>query len=260
MNWFADQSALINFVIWFGLMVSTSLVVRFAVRRWTSPETLDEHADVAGKMVSACGAAFAFLVGFGIATTWGAIDAGQSAVEQEAAAVQLTVSATRTGVDRPAADEIKELLADYLTIVVNEDPAALDDGEHFTLPSDPALNTLIDRAHEIAYNDPGAIKGGPSLVAAVESIDKAQGTITGIADRSMPPLIALLLVIAAMLLAGILGVSGASRNAPMLLVAWALVPAVALTVVFSLDHAFAGAVAVDLHPLQAALQDLTAHP
>ena len=246
--------------VWFAFFAALSLLSRYAVRKISSDERKTELADYAGKTLSPIGATFAFLIGFAATMTWSAINAGQEAVDSESTSAQQLVWATKSISDRAGAVEVVGNLDRYLTIAVNQDSAFLARGETTALPSAQAFDTLQHSVHNVAYNRTTTGPDASAMTSAAAALTAAQAKVSAVAQRSLPPLMIGLLIAAGALLAVAMGASAAAVVRPYLMYGWAFVSAIAMSVIFTLDVPFHGAINVNLAPLAQLADTLVAEP
>jgi hypothetical protein len=210
---------------------------------------VEEHA---GKLLSVFGATFAFLIGFAITITWSAVGAGQDAVDLQASSAQQLSWATSEIHDKAGADEVNRNLRDYLNTVVNNDGPALAGGKFTALPSAEKFDTLQNSVHKVAYGGGNSDPEASGMVSAAASLTAAQSKVTAVAQRSLPVVLVVLIVLSGTLLAATVGLSALTVKPPFLMYAWALLAAVSVAVVMMLDFPFSGGITVNLGPLSVA--------
>ena len=247
-------------IVWFAFFAALSLLSRYAVRTISSEERRTELADYAGKTLSPIGATFAFLIGFAATMTWSAINAGQEAIDSESTSAQQLVWATKSISDRAGAVEVVGNLDRYLTIAVNQDAAFLARGDTTALPSAQAFDTLQHSVHNVAYNRTTTGPEASAMTSAAAALTAAQAKVSAVAQRSLPPLMIGLLIAAGALLAVAMGASAAAVVRPYLMYGWAFVSAIAMSVIFTLDVPFHGAINVNLAPLAQLADTLVVEP
>lgn len=236
----------------FLLFVGISVGCRTLVVRRCSDDRRAELAEHAGKLVTGMAASFAFFVGFAITMTWGAVSAGQAAVEDQAARAQQLVWVVGNISDEEAAHSILEELHTYLVTAANQDGPHLAGGDTRNLPSTKPLDTLQDSIHGYAFGPDSADPEVSGLVDAAADLNAAAASVSAVARRSLPPLVAVLLLVAGGLLAAIMGVSTAMISRPLFLPVWCLLPALAITVIPG-----PGGIEVDLSPLLVVAERMT---
>jgi len=238
--------------IGFVFFAAISAGCRFALSRVASPERSAELEDYAGKLLSVFGATFAFLVGFAVTITWSAVSAGQDAVDLQASSAQQLSWATSEIQDKAGADEVNRNLRNYLNTVVDKDGPALAAGEFSALPSAESFDTLQNSVHKVAYGGKNTDPEANGMVSAAASLTAAQSKVTAVAQRALPPILIVLIVLSGTLLAVTVGLSALTVKPPYLMYAWAFLAAVSVAVVLMLDFPFSGGITVNLGPLSVA--------
>lgn len=247
-------------LIWFTFFGALSAVSRFAVRRLGSQSRRDELTDYAAKSLSPIGAMFAFLIGFAATMAWSAMSAGQEAVDSQATSAQQLAWATKSISDKAGVAQIIGDLDRYLATAVDSDTAPLARGEVTALPSAGAFDALQHSVHNVAYGKTITTAEASAMTAAAAALTAARAKMTAVAQRSLPDLMIGLLIVAGALLAIAMGVAAAEVERPYLMYGWALVSAVALALLLSLDAPFRGAITVNMGPLVQVSDDLVGEP
>ena len=238
--------------IGFVFFAAISAGCRFALIGLASPERsaqLEGHAD---KLLGVFGATFAFLVGFAITITWSGVGAGQDAVDLQASSAQQLSWAASEIQDKAGADEVNRNLRNYLNTVVDKDGPALAAGEFSALPSADTFDTLQNSVHRVAYGGGNTDPEASGMVSAAASLTAAQSKVTAVAQRALPPILIVLIVLSGTLLAVTVGLSALTVKPPYLMYAWAFLAAVSVAVVLMLDFPFSGGITVNLGPLSVA--------
>lgn len=247
-------------VAWFAFFTALSLLSRFAVRRVKSSDRQDTLTEYASKTLSPIGAAFAFLIGFAATMTWSALNAGQEAVDAQATSAQQLAWATKSISDKAGAARVIGDLDRYLAAAVVQDPAFLARGEVSALPSAQAFDTLQHSVHNVAYAKGTTTSEATAMTQAASALTVAQTKVSAVAQRALPPLMTGLLIGAGALLAVAMGSAAARVDRPYLMYGWALVSAIALTLILTLDLPFRGGIAVNMGPLASVSDGLAAEP
>jgi hypothetical protein len=240
----------------FALFAGICAVTRQLVRSRTSAERQDELADYAGKLLSPLGATFAFLVGFAITMTWSALSAGQDAVDLQSSSAQQVSWSSSNIADQVGAREVNAKLVAYLQQATTSDVPALAEGQFSVLPSATSFDELQDIVHSVAYSSGNSVPEASAMVSAAASLTASRSKMVAVAQRSLPPLIIVLILLSGALLAIGMGVAAVPVNRPSLMYAWAFVAGLSLAMVLLLDFPFGGAIQVSLAPLDAVAQDL----
>ena len=248
-----------HIVSWFVFFTALSVLSRYAVRRAASEDRRTELTEYASKTLGPIGTTFAFLIGFAATMTWSAMNAGQEAVDSQATSAQQLVWATKSISDKAGAAQVVGDLDRYLTVAVEQDPPFLARGDTAGLPSAQAFDTLQHSVHNVAYGR-GTTAEANAMTSAAAALTAAQAKVAAVAQRRLPPLLFGLLIGAGALLAVAMGATAAEVTRPYLMFGWALVSAIALTLILTLDIPFAGAIKVSLQPLVAVSDALVAEP
>src|SRR5262245_53670888 len=235
----------------FVYFAAFSAICRYGLRGVASPDRRDQVEEHANKLLGVFGATFAFLIGFAITITWSAVG-GQDAVDSQASSAQQLSWATSEIQDKAGADEVNGNLRKYLNTVVNNDGPALAAGEFNALPSAEAFDTLQSSVHRVAYGHGSSDPEANGMVSAAAALTAAQSKVTAVAQRSLPPILIVLIVLSGTLLATAVGLSALTVKPPYLMYAWALLAAVSVAVVLMLDFPFSGGITVNLEPLSVA--------
>jgi uncharacterized membrane protein len=88
------------------------------------------------------------------------------------------------------------------------------------------------------------------MTSAAAALTGAQAKMSAVAQRSLPWLLTGLIIAAGALLTLAIGASSAEVDRPHLMNGWAFVSAIAVSLIFTLDVPFGGAIAVNLGPLE----------
>lgn len=249
-----DVPTWVVIIVSFGIFAGICGATRHLVRKRTTEERREELADYAGKLLGPLGATFAFLVGFAITMTWGAISAGQDAVDLQASSAQQVSWASANIADQAGAAEVNARLSAYLDIAVNDDAPALADGQFVVLPSAESFDKLQDSVHTVAYRGGNSVPEASGMVSAAASLTAARSKMVAVAERSLPTLVIVLILLSGALLAIGMGISASIVPRPTLMYGWAFVAGLSLSVVLLLDYPFGGGLAVNVEPLAAVAQ------
>jgi len=252
----SELSPWLMITIGFVFFAVFSACCRYGLSGVTSPERRAQVEEHAGKLLSVFGATFAFLIGFAITITWSAVSAGQDAVDLQASSAQQLSWATSEIQDKAGADEVNGNLRNYLNAVVNNDGPALAAGNFTTLPSAGTFDTLQNSVHRVAYGRGNTDPEASGMVSAAASLTAAQSKVTAVAQRSLPTILIVLIVLSGILLAATVGFSALTVQPPYLMYAWALLAAVSVAVVLMLDFPFSGGITVNLGPLSVAASSI----
>jgi len=98
------------------------------------------------------------------------------------------------------------------------------------------------------------------MTSAAAALTAAQAKVSAVAQRSLPSLMVWLLVAAGGLLAATMGTAAAEMTRPILMYGWALVAAIALVLIVTLDVPFRGSIKVNMEPLAEVSSSLAGKP
>lgn len=220
------------------------------MRRITSEERRHELADYSGKLLSPIGATFAFLIGFAATMTWSGMSARQQAVDLQATSAQQLVWATKSISDKAAAAQIVANLHTFLDTEVTQDVSYLARGDTTDLPSAKAYDTLQDSVHQVAYRAGTTVPEAGAMTSAAAVLTGARAELSAVAQRELPWLLTGLIIVAGALLTLAIGAASVAVYRPYLMYRWAFVSSIAVTLIFSMDAPFGGAITVNLGPLE----------
>lgn len=222
-----------------------------------SPKTREELADQAQDALTGVAATFAFFVGFAISISWGAVSAGQNAVEQQAAAIQQMAWELRNIPDQAQSSALLGKLRSYATTAADQDDTFLARGVTVGLPSAAPLEEF-ETALQVYLADKPGLAGSDSLLTAASKLVSSSATVSAVASRVLPkPLISLLFIVA-VLVSVVMGVSTVTYGRPSLVFVWVwcLIPALSLTVVLALAYPFALRTGLTTAPMRVIAQQL----
>lgn len=242
----------------FAFFCAVSYAVRALVLRLRSQEERDELADQAQGLLTGVAATFAFFVGFAINISWGAVSAGQNAVEQQAAAIQQMAWELDNISDPAQAAALRDKLRVYVSTAAGPDIPFLRRGDTTGLPSVAPLNTFEDAVRAYAYGPQADSKQVSDLVGSASEVRRSAASVAAVANRGLPtPMVGLLFVVGT-LSTVVLGVTTVSYARPSLTYLWCLIPAMSMTVVGALAYPFALRTGANLAALHAVAQALSA--
>lgn len=240
-------------LVFFG---AVALGARSLVRGWLSEKDRADLADEATRLLTGLAATFAFFVGFAITVTWGAVSAGQSAVEQHASALKQMSWSISNLQNRDESAMLMAKLRAYANSAANDDAADLARGDTTALPSAASLDNFETALHAYAYGPTALGPEVSSLLRAGSTVSGTSAEISAVAQRNLPGVLAVLLMVCGVLVAGVTGISTVTARYPVLMYVWCLIPALSITVVIALAFPFAGRLGVDLAPLNSVAQQL----
>ncbi len=244
----------------FVFFATLSAVSRYGVQRMRHESHRKQVAEYAAKTLTPIGGTFAFLIGFAATMTWSAMSAGQEAIDAQATSAQQLAWATKSISDKAGVAKVVGNLDRYLSTAVGEDPPFLGRGDTTALPSAQAFDTLQHSVHTVAYGAQVTAPEANAMTAAAAALTGAQSKVSAVAQRNLPPLMVGLLVASGALLAVAMGAAAAEVYRPWLMFGWALVSAIAMTVILSLDLPFGGEIKVNTRPLVQVADTLISEP
>jgi hypothetical protein len=139
----------------------------------------------------------------------------------------------------------------YLTAIAGQDSVVLATEEATEMPSFSALETLQDDVRDLdraAQNTPESASVR-TLQSQVLQLAEVQAELNAVARRQLPSVVLQLLVLSGCLSAATVGMLAVDVVRPYLIVGWAFVIAMGLTVVLGLYNPFDGSVAVTFQPM-----------
>lgn len=220
-------------------------------------KTRAELADQARDALTGVAATFAFFVGFAISISWGAVSAGQSAVEQQAAAVQQMAWELRNIAEPSESAALLDQLRAYTTTAADQDKDFLARGVTVGLPSAVPLEEFETALQTYLVDKPGRA-GTDNLLSASAKLVLSASTVSAVASRVTPQPLIILLFIVAVLVSAVMGVSTVTYGRPSLVFVWVwcLIPALSLTVVLALAYPFALRTGLTTAPMGVVAQEL----
>ncbi len=228
---------------------AVTFATRYLVRRHTSPERQAELITLADVMNGPTGVSMAFLIGFSVTITWGTISAAQSAVEKVASSTQEVAWLTEHMEDREAARALSGTLKKYLVTIQTQDVARLADRDLREMPSFTYLDELQGQLHNLAIDKSVQDAEASRALDAAAAVAENQAELVSIARRELPAALLWLLLVAGTLSSMVMGIVATKVDGPFLLVGWALVSAIGISVVLIMYDPFSGDIAVDMQAL-----------
>ena len=243
-------------VLLLGFFCAVAIASRRVVRWRCGPHARAELARQADNLLTGVSATFAFFIGFAITICWGAVTAGQNAVEQHSAAIQTMAWELRNISDPATSTALLGKLSAYAQMASDADGSYLARGDTGRLPSAAALNDVEDAVNAYA-NGPGAVRAA-ALLPAASALISSSASVAAVANRGLPRPLASLLVVVAILVTAIMGITTVTsgRSSMVFVYIWCLIPALSLTVVVALAFPFALRSGITLAPLRAVAQSL----
>jgi hypothetical protein len=257
-----DISGISSWPTWLVLVgfATLFLLIMFGSRlllgRTTAGKRQEELSDLAGSLNGPVGATLAFLVGFAVSITWTTMSTAQTDVERLAAQAQQTALLAGSVLDPADSATVTSDVAAYLTAIADQDSAVLATEETTEMPSFPALEKLQSDVRDLVRSG-GAGEDATVLRTVQNNVITMAGTqaeLNAVARRGLPSIVLQLLVLTGCLSAATVGMLAVGVHRPYLIVGWAFVIAMGLTVVIAIYNPFAGSVSITFDPLLDAAQ------
>lgn len=219
-------------------------------------EAREELVEQSTNLLTGISATFAFFVGFAISLSWGAVTAGQSAVERQSAAIQSIAWEVRNIPDGPASTALLDKLTRYAQTAAEADGTYLARGDTTGLPSSPVLNEFEDSLN--AYVSRADSGRADALLPSASELISSAAAVAAVSNRGLPRPLAVLLLIVAILVTIVMALTtlASGRSSMVFVCVWCLIPALSLTVVWALAYPFALRSGMTLAPLRAVAQSL----
>lgn len=242
----------------FLVFVAVSLGARRLVMTRFTDDVREELSEQASNLLTGISATFAFFIGFAISISWGAVTAGQNAVEQQAAAIHQMAWEIRNIPDHAASGALMDKLKTYASTAAGQDDDLLARGDTTNLPSTAVLDSFENSVTAYVYGPGSAVKGSPNLLTAAANLVSSAASVSAVANRSLPRPLAVLLCVVATLVTVILGITTVTsgRSSTIFIYIWCLIPALSLTVVLALAFPFALRSGMTTAPLRAVAESL----
>lgn len=242
----------------FAVFAAVSVGAREFVRRRRDEEEREAASDQAKNLLTGVAATFAFFVGFAINVTWGAVTAGQVAVEQQAAAIHQMAWELNNIADRTQSAALMDKLRVYATTAANEDDEFLRNGNTAKLPSAVPLDVFENALYAYANSPAAGQRQVSSLTSAATAISSAAAGVEAVANRGLPRPLAALVFVVGLLSSIVMGITTVVYQRATLIFAWCLIPALSITVVLALAYPFAIRSGANLAALRAVAEEIAA--
>lgn len=240
----------------FVFFAGVSLGARRFVRLRRDAEGREAASDQAKSLLTGVAATFAFFVGFAINVTWGAVTAGQVAVERQAAALHQMAWEINHIEDRASAAALMDKLKPYAATAADQDAPFLARGDAISRPSTALLDDFENALHSYVSRPAAAGWQASSLASAATALSSASADVGAVANRAVPgPLVVLVLVVG-VLASIVMGVTTVVYERATLVFVWCLIPALSIAVVLALAYPFAIRSEANLTPLRAVAAQL----
>ena len=213
-------------------------------------------ADQANNLLTGVAATFGFFVGFAISVSWGSVNAGQVAVEQQAVAVRQMAWQLNNMADRAESAALMDKLRTYATTVAERDDNLLVLGKTADMPSAVPLDDFENALYAHVNSPRAAERQVSTLTTSASALSSASAGVAAVASRSLPRPLAMLLIIVGVLTAILVGITTVVYSRPSLIFVWSLIPAVSIATVVALAYPFALRSGASLEPMRAVVQYL----
>lgn len=242
-----------TFLVWFLAWTAVALTVIDVV---VSTERQAELADIAGPLIPALGALFAFVTGFTVASDWSQHrDAEQTVGTEAGAALRLAWASQAPGLDGAA---IRSDLAAYLRSVIHDEWPTLRDGPAGSVRSAKRLGALERRVRAVASDAATPPPVASDLLSSSAAVAVARRSRLVLAGHDLPvPLFALSFVSGVALALMATWLAGQIDLFTTIVVSLvAVVVALDLALVVSISAPFRGAMSVEPFALEQVLAEL----
>ncbi|MAT60748.1 MAG: hypothetical protein CMH41_03680 [Micrococcales bacterium] len=245
----------------FILISGLSMLARGLAQRSSQEQRLKEIADYSQKLTSATATGLFVLIGFCITMSWSTFNAGQSAIDSQfSGADRILVALDTSNLSEQDRKDFSNNLAEYLDKASTEDIESLRAGQIRPLPSDDFIYSL--ELAVIALTDESKRMGEVTkqlLVTSLLDIVSGRAELQSVSNRVLPAGLLGLVFLAAMFVAMVMGASMSRVRRPYLLIGWALVMSLALSVLIWLSQPFYAPLEIDVKSLSE-LADVAREP
>lgn len=240
----------------FVIFSAVSLGARRFVREHRDDQGRVDASEQANSLLTGMAATFAFFVGFAINVTWGAVTAGQIAVEQQAAAVHQMSWEIDNITDRAEADALMDKLKAYAVTAADQDGAFLAKGKAVNLPSARPLDGFEKAVHAYVSGPKAPSWQVSPLVSGASAVNSAAAGVSAVANRAVPRPLVVLVVTVGVLASIVMGITTVAHSRATLIYVWCVIPALSITVVLALAYPFALRSGANLAPLRVVAEQL----
>jgi hypothetical protein len=238
------------------LALAVAAASRIALAAAVRPAEADHVHAIAAPLMPALGATFAVLVALTLANEATNLRAAQDTVSREAAeASRLAWAATSPRVDTVP---VHDALADYVRATRSAEWRGIDESGDVDPSTAAALARLERVVRDEAARDELGTPASTELLAALDAVSEGRRARIAAADRDLPALYVLTLVVSGLALivnAGALAFR-ASFRASLLVAGLAGVVGLSLALLFAIAAPWDGGLVASGEPLDAVLRDL----
>jgi Protein of unknown function (DUF4239) len=241
------------FLTWFAVWTVAAYLVLDEV---IGAESQSDLVPIAGSLMGALGALFAFLTAFAITTEWGQHREAENTIGMEAdACIRLAWISQSPGCDAIA---IRRDLAAYLRSVLDEEWPSLADGGDGCEATHDCMSELQYRVRHIAADPdiPGSVSA--DLTTAADSVAVTRSNRLNAAARDLPTPLFLLAFLSGVALAlnAVVIALHVDRSYALTIAGIATVIPLDLALLLAIAMPFGGDLQVDAHPLRRVLANL----
>ena len=250
-----DRSTSRNFLGFLVGFIAWSVVSAIVLDVLVPNDGKDAIADVAGPLIPALGALFAFLAAFAINTEWREFREAQRAVDLEAdAAGRFGLIAESPGLDHL---NLRRLLAGYLDQVVTDEWPRLREGRGSQDARDALAALFRETRRTVTAPGVGPVTG-IDLIGAVDAMVALRRDRLSVARRSIPSALLLLAFASGVVLCldAVLVALPHERWVSIAIGGLVVITALALALVVSVSAPFRGTITVDPRPLATVLDEV----
>jgi hypothetical protein len=255
-RWLADRSSGALFGMSLAWFVSWSFFVYLLLDELVSAPRKEELASVAGSLMGALGALFAFLTAFVITIEWGQHRDTEKTIGLEAdSCVRLAWASESPGCDGVA---IRGDLEEYLGSVLDEEWPVLADGGDRCETTHDRMTTLQMRVRQIAADPDVSLPVSSDLTTAADAVAVARTDRLNGAARDLPTPLFLLAFISGVMLAlnAVVLALHVERGYGVAIGGLVVLIAVDLALLVAIASPFSGDLRVEGRPLARVLSDL----
>jgi hypothetical protein len=255
-RWLAGRSAAALFAMFLGWFAVWTAAAYLVLDEIVGTQTQEDLVPIAGSLMGALGALFAFLTAFAITTEWGQHREAENTIGMEAdACVRLAWISGSPGCDGIA---IRRDLAAYLRSVLDEEWPALARGGDGCEATQDCMSALQYRVRRTAADSDVPASVSADLTTAADSIAVTRSNRLNAAARDLPTPLFLLAFLSGVALAlnAVVIALHVDRSYSVAIAGIATVIPLDLALLLAIAMPFGGDLEVDAHPLARVLANL----
>jgi hypothetical protein len=255
-QWIASWPAWVLVIGWLLLLLAVAIGGVLFVQRIVPVEDRSRVPSLASPLMPALGATFAVLAAITLSSEAGYLKSAQDDVSNEAAAAsRLAWAATSPDVN---GGPVHSALQNYL-VSTRRFEWSQDDAERDSDPATADALAALERTvrSEAARTELGT-PASTELLASLDSLTSARRTRLAAAERTLPALYVMTLIISGLALVANAGalVASVARRSMLLISGLAVVVALCLALLFAITGPFRGPLAVSGQPIDRVVDDL----